>query len=101
MDIPKKARLTLEGREGEARALADGGLSEASALRRFNTAPWGTMDHRLRDHALPHMAWMVYLSAFPGPTAARPNGCCLSGWSAASPRHGQMPGQPAVNWPGA
>jgi hypothetical protein len=42
MDIPEKARLSPEGREGSARAVADGGLSEASALRRFSTAPWTT-----------------------------------------------------------
>ena len=39
MDTHKNARLTPKGREEMVRAVVDGGLSKASAARRYNTTP--------------------------------------------------------------
>ena len=39
MDMHKNARLTPKGREQMVRAVVDGGLSKATAARRYNTTP--------------------------------------------------------------
>src|SRR5262245_2762796 len=54
MDTHKNARLTPKGREEMVRAVADGGLSQAAAARKFNTTPKtvGKWVRRFRDEGV-------------------------------------------------